>query len=332
VEPGSANAPRARYLLQREPERFLATGDYEPPPGNLDLVFGPQAVAEMGVGTEVIAKKAALYGTHSIFVTPYKATMFFFETGEEVTFAQPDTVYSFSDEFADFLDRIMPFFQDGCIYTYPTWEAVGAGTYPYTVNYRGILKVELKKRYLVEQLKESPKAVSLFLPHIAGIPAAQLINIRHEYQDSLAEFHRALYGLVFSSAEDGDRALYEVMQEVDHNIRQLNDRMNRLRKQQWFDRMKLGLVGFPMILALAVPPEVQNIVQAAAAMVGSASAVSYIDNLRVTSEDRQDIERSPFYVPWLLQRPERFAGTVVPQATAPNEVTWWRRWARKLGR
>lgn len=281
MQGGSNSFPTARQLCDEDPTRFAATGDWEPPPGDFDLIFLPSAVTAMGASAEIVAKKAALYGSHTYMITPYEASMYFYSSIEH-PMDTPDMIYGFSQEFTDFLDRLMPFYRDGCIRVFPTWTTNGGGTcsYPINVRYPGLLKVELKEKYILDQMTEAPKApkaVSLFLPHIASIPPAHLIDVRHEYQDSLTELRRSLYGLVSSSEETGDRVLYEVMQEVDHRIRELNDRMKRLEGKVWFERMKLGLVGFPMILTLVVPPEFQDVVRAATAMIGSASALSFIE-------------------------------------------------------
>jgi hypothetical protein len=331
LESGSGSEFTAREFVKWHPERFFAKGDWEPPPGELHLVFSPKAIKRMRGRAVVVAKKAALYGTRSYFLTRYRASQYFLP-GEEDSSGTPPTVYSFDDAFVDFVQELFPYVVDGCIAVIPSWDVGGAvGNNPYTVTNKGLLKIELEKKFLLKQLTESPKAVSLFLPYIAGIPSVRLLEIRHEYQDKLTDFHRALYGLVSSPAEQGERILYELMQEVDHNIRRLNDQMDRLSKKQWFERMKLGLVGFPMILAFAVPPDLQEIVKTAAEMVGSASALSYVESLRTTSVARRDIEQSPFYVPWLLQQPKLLAHSPGPHAKRPGfKVSRLRRWTRKL--
>jgi hypothetical protein len=190
---------------------------------------------------------------------------------------------------------------------FPSWDVSGVESAvdysSYATGYKGLLNVELEKSYLLEQLTEAA-AVKLLLPHLSGAPSEDLLKIRHEYESSLMDLHRSLYGLTSSDPAEGDRTLYELMQEVDENIRRLNEDMKRLKSRRWFDRAKLVLVAFPMILTIAVPPELQEIVRSASAMIGSASLISYIDSLRGSTESRKDIERSPFYVPWLIQSGE----------------------------
>jgi hypothetical protein len=292
----------AGEFLHRHPERFRGTGDWDPPPGQLHLVFGERASKRPDIEIATVAKKAVLYGTHAYFLTPHRASVWMYETGWQGALDAPDMQFSFASEFRQFLEPLLPYVVDGCVDVFPTWDIdtpAGYG-FAWTSSYKGLVQIELEKRYLLEQMTESPSALRILLPHVKDVPPNRLLDIRHEYGVPLDELHRALYGLLSADADCGDTKLYTLMQEVDSNVRRLDERVQRLSKKRWFERLKLAVVPFPMVLAAAVPPDFQEIVRACAAMLGSASAISYMSSVQETRQRTRAIEQSPFYVPWLL--------------------------------
>jgi hypothetical protein len=107
-------ARAAVHYFKDHSDRFVGTGSWEPPPGSVHLVFGPKAVTRMGPNVEIVAKKAALYGTHSYFVTPYKATRILLDDNPD-SMGMVTTFFSASEEFEKILEQLLPYVVDGCI-------------------------------------------------------------------------------------------------------------------------------------------------------------------------------------------------------------------------
>lgn len=300
------NAPdpvaKAEKYIDAHVNLFEAGSGWEPTLGATGLLFDPIAVTRLGESALVAAKKAALFGKHSYFLTPFTATKFNLG-GEEDSAGVPPMVLKWDPKFAEFLGPLLPFVADGCMDVLPKWEVGGAdwGYLSYHTTYHGVLNIGVTKDYLVEQLTESAGAVRLMLPHLSGVSAERIVEVRNAEKSALTEFHQALARMSTAATDDED-TLYEWMKITDENIRRLNSTMKSIAKKRKAKGVAAVVSPFPLILGFAARPPYREIVEAAMTMLGPTSFLSSVKSIRELEDvKKQNIEQSPFYVPWLLQ-------------------------------
>ena len=231
------------HYMHEHRERF-EPGPWEPPPGHTGLVFGPDDVTSMGPNAAIFAKKAALYGSRSFFLTPFVAQRINIG-GEPDSTGRPPEAESWDSAFYDFLEPLLPFVEDGCVCVLPEWKLTGAnweGLTAYT-KYHSVLAVGLTKHYLLEQLTEDAGAMRVMLPHLSGVPSERIIEVRHQHEGALEDFHRALSHMTTDSLDD-ENDLFEWMKETDENVRRLNATMESVAKKRRLEGFAAAVTPF----------------------------------------------------------------------------------------
>ena len=265
--------------------------------GELHLVFGQNAVTSEH--RKQIVRKAVLYGQHSYFAMPYKVRR---------TEISPDSydgsvdyghsIVSVDRGVKELLIELKPYVLKHYITLLPDTIRV-----PGRDDWEGtrLLRVRLESDYLNEQLAEI-NGVRLFLPCLKGVPDEALLTIREqEMQEEFADFQRSLCSLLAANVAVGDRALYELMRTVDEHVRRIDDRMKELKRTSWFASLGLTLLPFPLLLAFTtIPADYSAVLKGVVAMLGTRTALSYMEHMQEQRRSKRAVERDPFFVPWFL--------------------------------
>ncbi|MFI7317054.1 hypothetical protein [Streptomyces venezuelae] len=270
------------------------------PPNELHICFQfkPESVGAFGL----VCRKAALLATHAYFIVPYHVGAF--STSPEIdehTGEPADRFYTGDDELAALRSRAAGFPSISVLperVTTPfgmdaTWEVQRA------------LRVKFEKTYLQRQLLEQStpggQGVRIFLPHLSGKTDSDVMAVRqNELAESYGNFQSALAKLLHSTAEDGDDALFLIMQEVDENVRRLQDNMRDLRSRRWFDLMNLSILASSWVLILSAPADITQEVNSLLYALGGGTAFSLLQNLFQARHTERSIEADPFFTAWKL--------------------------------
>jgi hypothetical protein len=248
----------------------------------------------------MIARKAALYSTRTTFLAG--------QISRTLVGGEPDSngvdpqILSWTEDFGEHLAVLLPYLQDGCIGLHPTSSTLHDAGRVSTGDFVSLLRVQLRRDYLLEQVAESPSGVSIMLPHLAGVRPSDLLKVRQDHQEQFSEFQRALSRLLHGGAEDADRLLYELMQEVDQQVRSIDRQMRKLSRARWFASAQAAIVPFSLVLALMPPFPLAEAIRAAVAALSTSDLIASIKSLQQVRDASRDLEASPFYVPWVLTK------------------------------
>ncbi|MCK4296758.1 MAG: hypothetical protein KAX28_08930 [Candidatus Marinimicrobia bacterium] len=276
----------------------------ELPPNEIHIFFEPQAITDPN--REMIAKKAVLYSKRSYFITPY-TVMREERPLMEDAWGNIPSLCKVDGRFIDLIIEFKDFIASGHMKLIPgkalfsTSDSSGIREEYVNADHSRLLQVKLKKQFLVDQLIEN-NAVRLFLPHLKGVKSGELLKIRAEYHKQFEDFQRALSRLLKGRVADGDTLLYELIQEVDVNIRRLNENINGLRRKSWFGTMKLSIGMFPLVLMLFIRPEFADVLKILSTIIGTRTVLDVTGHFFDKREDMRSLKKDAFIVPWLLGR------------------------------
>jgi hypothetical protein len=275
------------------------------PADEVDFVFGPRAVAGRH-DPEVVAARAALYSTRSYFATPYRLKREVFpEPYEELG---PET-YSLDvdPEFIRLAMRLKPYILADVIEIAPsasTFVSAGGRSFANS-RHPQLLDVLLEDEVRGALPKDGVSAVEIPLRALAG-PPERVLEVRSEYGEQFAAFQQALAGMISTGPERGEEALAESMQLVGEEVGRLDEQMEKLRRQAWFDAGKLALTPLPLLLPILLPPPLGAVIEVATGLMGGGyGAIDFVQQLKKRRKRLRLLRRDPFYVPWLLRGPSQ---------------------------
>ena len=147
-------------------------------------------------------------------------------------------------------------------------------------------------------------ALRFSLQSVTGPHGQDIIRIRSEHQEELQGVQRALAGMFALDPLSDETALLESMQVIEDGVRRLNDRLQRIRQNDWFEAMKLAVTPLPIVVPLLLPQQFGIIVGGAAAMMGTSGVIELVQYGRERRSIKREIENDPFFVPWLLSSVE----------------------------
>ena len=171
-----------------------------------------------------------------------------------------------------------------------------------------MLGLKLKYTFLKYQLTENEKynknGVRLLLPHLLGKSDDEVLKVRTgEYNEQFRSFQSSLIRLLNNSKlSDNERDFYYLMQEVDDNVKELNDRLISLKKKKWYIVLGLTMMPLPLILTFSWTAEAIEYIKTAIGAIGGASIYQFLDQISKMKSQKNKIEKDPFFIPWYLSK------------------------------
>jgi hypothetical protein len=253
----------------------------------------------------LLAARAAFWSTRSYFVTPYAL--------RREVFSEPggsDELYSLevSDKFIALVIALKPYILDGCINIIPkTSNLVNNAS---TVARLNAVNSNILSAFLHEEVSsvrrlEEASALRFLFQSVTGPRGQDIIKIRSEHQEELQAVQHALAGMLALDPLCGETVLLESMQVIEDGARRLNDRLQRIRRNDWFEAMKLALTPLPIVMPILLPEPFGIIVAGAAATMGSLGVIDLVQYGTERRSIKEEIENDPFFVPWLLSPDEQ---------------------------
>jgi hypothetical protein len=296
-----ANAPSFLDMLfsdyQNCIEQFLA----QPAPFKLRLAL------DNTDGIELIGNKLLLYAHTSLLVIQDNDEDRLYAGGwgnEDDSAPLDDTFFPLNPaRFFEALVCLRPAIEAGHILVLPErlfyekTPVLPPGTIP--EMYGAQLRSELLEQHQ-EGLNGVP-SMEFTLPHLKGLPLQEMLAFRGHNAVHFTTFHKALHETAsrireFCSGNCPDSVLLEILQEVDYNVRLLEDVHQRERRRSvTLAAYELVFLAGGVVLYDVVPQEVYKLLIAA---LGGATVKSVMDRL-IKPTTQID---SPFYIPWKLHR------------------------------
>lgn len=292
---------KARRAVYNQFFEAAVPEDNSIPKNELHLMFGPKAFR--GRNANFLAARAAFWSTRSYFVTPY-------ELRREV-FSEPggrDEEYSLymSDKFVALVVALKPYILDGCINVIP--KASNLVNNESTLARLNAVNSNILSAFLHEEVSgvrrlEDASALRFLFQSVTGPRGQDIIKIRSEHQKELQAVQHALAGMLALDPLCGETVLLESMQVIEDGVHRLNDRLQRMRRNDWFKAMKLALTPLPFVVPL-LSPQLSGIVRAATAMMGTTGVIDLVQYGMERRSIKEEIKNDPFFVPWLLSSSE----------------------------
>ena len=271
------------------------------PKDELHLMFGPKALRRRNAN--FLAARAAFWSTRSYFVTPYAL--------RREVFSEPggsDELYSLeiSDKFIALVIGLKPYILDGCINIIP--ETSNLVDNSSTVARLNAVNPYILSAFLHEEVSgvrrlEDASALRFLFQSVTGPRGQDIIKIRSEHQEELQAVQHALAGMLALDPLCGETVLLESMQVIEDGVHRLNDRLQRIRRNDWFEAMKLALTPLPIVVPLLLP-QLSGIAGAATAIMGTSGVIDLVQYGTERRSIKEEIKNDPFFVPWLLSSSE----------------------------
>lgn len=141
---------------------------------------------------------------------------------------------------------------------------------------------------------------NLFYPVLRGVDLETMAKVMDDNGDPTARFRLALRGIMKHAAGDiGDRTLYNTMQRIDVEVRNLTAEMHRISTDRTLRRFETGIGLMAVGLSFCAPDLVANL---ATEVVGSLTVVDGVRNLIQGKKSESLARQNDFYIPWLLHQ------------------------------
>lgn len=138
--------------------------------------------------------------------------------------------------------------------------------------------------------------INLWLPTLSGVSITDLLKLRLDEYDAFTRMHVSLRRFAATLPSIGSEAkLKELMQEVDLQVRKLDERFTELKKRH-SRSLAEAAVGVAVVgLLLLVPAEIGRLLSA---FIGSYQTKEFIQSVFRYREQLHDLKASDFYAAW----------------------------------
>lgn len=140
----------------------------------------------------------------------------------------------------------------------------------------------------------------LFLPLLSNVKIDTLMNVMQDYGDPTARFRSMLRRALRpnqSSDLDFDRRFFDLMEEIDIELRNLHESFRVIKKNKILRKAEAGLGLVSVGLGIFAP---QFVAETAAGIFGTATAIDGARNVLRSNETEKQFKSSDMYLPWLV--------------------------------
>jgi len=147
------------------------------------------------------------------------------------------------------------------------------------------------------------RPLHIYLPHLSGISIEELIHVREYNYDSFLRFQKAMRKFLTQSAGvKSESAFIELLRHVDHEVRELESKVEQIRKEQSFKGW--GIAGGMIASAMTLLVDAE-LAKYGSAIIGSKTIFDGIKYLKNRAQAHRTLDDSYYYLPYLVRKLRR---------------------------
>ena len=160
------------------------------------------------------------------------------------------------------------------------------------------IKNHIFENYCTEETKLG--VLNLWLPQLKNIPLELMLKLRKDEENTFKIYQYELKRILNNfESNDPENKLLELFQNVDENVRKLENRLKIIKKSSILSKTD-AVIGTTVVgLTFFLPEEIYRMI---IAILGSYNLYKFKDTLFKQKEKMNDFRTSEFYIPWLLNK------------------------------